>query len=694
MSLDSSSAEIREEEYVLGPTIVDKAKEVSIAGRNTLFWDEYARFWQTRLQLGRECWDYVVGDYFDSTEVDDYNLKEKLIVNIPGLMTKVNALESMQLTGRRNGVIIPVGASDAPDKETINYVLQAIHRANDVPNEKTAAFTDAVVTGYPQFIWLDKDYSWDKSKNIDIYHEHWDAVLPDPYFTRQDLSDCRRIIRVRLMTKQEMKMYYPKRADLIETEIMEGTHPKDYFAQQTFSAEERDRLYQQINSAQDSFNQTGKMYVIESTFFVYVTMNVWHDTKTGDYLMLPPEWKQAEINRWTEMNPNMKKAERNVRMLWTTASAQSGLLLENNKHWFQKNEYPCEMYVPKMWNNKPRGIVEFLRGTTKAEAIARIEHLHSLRQVNDDLIIVQENSIINAQDLNVERSRTGGTVVTREGVSAGDAIQFPLAGKRENMGWKEFSDDMRSQTDRLSTSPNFEGMAQTSQESGKAIESRNRATEKKHTPYMNTYHAFDLRVTRKTLMMIPYAVKAETIFRHVDPNNNVVQVEMNKVTQRDMMTGDPIRIVNNLTNAKYDYVASVTDDSMNAREFELTQFIDIAREILPVVPQEFWPDLLSSAGNRFATEFAENIRKKQEELKKQKPPPEQLKKSLSINSEDIGHNKLLQQILMKEGIITPDMLAASGGQPQQGQPVPGGPPPGQPAPAGPPPGAQIQPQGV
>jgi len=372
LSLDSSSAHVREESYVLTSKIVDKNMEVAIAGRNTLMWDEYARFWQTNLIKGRECWDYVVGDIFDQTEIDDYDLKEKLIINIPGLINKVNSIESMQLSGRRNGVIIPLGDSDAPDKETMNHVLQAIQRSNNVPSEKTMTFTDGMVTSYPQFMWFDKDLSWDQAKNLDVYHEHWDSVLVDPYFTRQDLSDCRRIIRVRLMTKEEMKINYPKRKDVIEKEIMEGTHPKDYFAQQTFSSEERDRLYQQINSAQDSFNQTGKMYVIESQFFVYIEMTVWHDTETGDYLMLPPEWDQPAINRWTEMHQNMKQVKRDVRLLWVTASAQSGVLLENNKHWFQKNEYACEMYIPKMWNNKPRGMIEFLRGTTKAESVGRV----------------------------------------------------------------------------------------------------------------------------------------------------------------------------------------------------------------------------------------------------------------------------------------------------------------------------------
>jgi hypothetical protein len=687
MDYNKRSDTIKEEDYVLGSNIEDRETEIAIAGRNTLFWDEYSRFWQPAMLKGRECWDYVVGDYFSQTELDDYALKEKIVLKIPGLINKVGALESMQLTGRRNGVVVSVGAEDAPDTEAINYVLQAIQRENNVATEKTMTFLDAIVTGYPSFMWFEKDYNWDKGKHLLAYHEHWDAVMPDPYFSRSDLQDCRRIIRIRLASKEEMQIFYPKRAEVIEREIHEGTHPRDYFAQQTFSSAERDSLFAQINSAQDSFNQTGKMYIIESTFFVYVPVPVWWDTQTGDYLMLPPEWDAAAIKEWKAANPQMKQTVRDVRLLWTTASAQSGLLLENNRHWFQKNEFPCEMFIPKMWNNKPYGVIEFLRGTTKGEAVADIEHLHSLRMVNDDLTILQENSIINAQDLTREKGRTGGVVVVRDGVPVGEAISFPLAGKRENVGWNEFSDKMRNNTDRLSTNPNFEGRAETSQESGKAIDRRNKQTQNKFAGDLNSYHDFDLRVTRKELLMIPSIYTANKIFRHINAKNEQVTTEVNRVTERDLMSGVPTRIMNNLAGAKYDYIPAVTDDSLNAREFELSQFIEILQNVLPQMPDaSFWPFLLDSVGNRYATEFASKIREKVEAEANQPEPPQPMKKTLSINSEDLLHNPLVQEILANEGIIRGPMP-----QQQQSQvspegdmmpPAPAGQPQPQPQPIG------------
>jgi len=258
--------------------------------------------------------------------------------------------------------------------------------------------------------------------------------------------------------------------------------------------------------------------------------------------------------------------------------------------------------------------------------------------------------------VNREISRTGGKIVVREGVPLGEAIQFPLAGSRANMGWQEFAVDMQNNTDRLSTNPNSEGAAQSSQESSKVVESRVKANTKKFTPYMNTYHDFDLRVTRKMLMMIPYAIKEQTIFRHVDENNNMVQVEVNKPVERDMMTGDPTRIVNNLLNAKYDYIAAVTDDSMDAKEFEIAQFLEITRDNLQYTPQEFWIPMLRSVGNRFALKYADKLEEVQEQMKEQEPPKEPMKISFSINSEDVTNNKLIQSILVSEGVLDPAIL--------------------------------------
>jgi len=677
MAYDTSSAEVMENEYVLENFIKDKAMEVAIAGRNTLYWDEYQRFWQPALTKGRECFDYLVGNYFSNSELEQYRDQEKIVIKVPNLINKINSLCGMQINAQRDGIIIPQRGENAPDAKTMNYIRKSIQRENSIKEEKDAVFMDGMVTGYPCFMWYDKDYTYTKKRNLAGWHDVWDSTLPDPYFKHEDLSDTRRIIRIRLMDKELMKTSYPKRADVIEQEIREGTHPKDYFAQQTFSSNERNTLFQQINSAQDSFNQTGKMYVIESIFFVHHIMPVWWDTETGDYNILPPEWDEQQRNRWVEMNPNVKKVEKKVKTLWTTASAQSGLLLENNMHWFQTGEFPCEMFIPRMWNNKPYGLIEFLRGTSKAEAVARTEHLHSLRMVNDELTIIQEGSIKNAQDLTKEKGRIGGIVVTREGISADQAISFPFSGKREQMGWIEYAKDMEIQTDKLSTDPNFEGRVDQSQQSGKAASIRNKQTTNKFSPYLASFQRFDLRCGRKEIMMIPYIYTEQTVLRFLnDETKKPDEVEINKVVDRDIMTGAPTKIINNLNGAKYDYVESLTDNSVTAQEQDFDMFKEILAEMMQFIPDKsMWPALLMQTPSVMAQQFGMEIAEQMEKAAKEGPKPEPIKLNMSISGQDVAHNPTVQAILKAQGVLPQEaqsevqaMMAAENGGGAPGQP--------------------------
>lgn len=653
--------EIKPEEYDFKPMPTDIEKESQLAGRVMVYWDEYRRFWAPALRKGQNCWDYVVGEYFTPSEIQQYSDQDKIVMKVPGLVTKLNALEGMQIAGQRSGIILPVGSEDAPDTEAINHVLKSIEKDNHYEAKRTAAFTDGIVTGYPIFTWLDWEWSWDKGRSLSINNDPWNATLPSPMFRDQGLKDCERIMRIRLMSKQEIINAYTYRKEYIEKHVVPSGNPITYFDQPTFTSDERNTIYDQIQSAQESYNKTGKMYVIEELSFVTKMAEIWVDMTTGEAEMLPEDWDEGRVNQWIQFNPNHKRMEMEVQILWVSASTQAGLLVENRRHWFQKNEFPCECYIARMYNNVPAGLFEFLRGTTKGDAIARTEHLHSLRMINDDLTVMQENSIINANDFTKEKGRIGGVLVTRDGTPVGEAIDFPMKGQRENIAWHEFSQNMQMETDKLSTGPSFEGMAESSQESGKAIEKRNQQTSRKFSPYLNTLNFYDLRIHRKILMMIPTVFPYHKVFRYLDPKTQQPgEVELNKPVEWDWATGAAKKIVNNLSGARYDYVESTEDNSPTAKEYELKVFMEIIRDVLPSAPDaSFWPFLLEATPNRMAQEFGRNIQKMMEEKANQPEEPEPMKKSLSITGQDLLHNPLVVEILTKEGYFQ------QGGQPQQ-----------------------------
>lgn len=670
-----SAREIREQDYPLGRANPDQ--ERMIVAKNLILWDADHSFWSKKLSDGKSNFDALVGNIFSDAEKQEYTAQDKLILQIPELVPKINALEGMQIAGRREGVIVPVGGEDAPDTEIIGHLVKDIQRKNHLDMELTATFTDALVSSYPTWIWFEKTVDSDMNNKLEVFHEIWDAVLADPKFTRKDYSDAERLTRIRLMSKSQLIQKYPQRRKQIEGDLRVGNYSDTLFADQSgFTANERDTLFNQINSASDLYSRTGLVYVIERLHMVLIPTVVYASQYTDKVEILPPNWSQAEINRWMEFHPDYQRIEKEMRILWVTTCTATGLLLENNRHWFQEGEFPAEIYVPRMWNNKVYGVVEFLKGSLKGRNVTKIEHLHSLRMANDDLMVVKEGALVNAKDAATEKARTGGILV-RSRFSNPDDIQFPL-NHREQLGWADMSMTFLEDLDRLSVDRNFEGGVQSSQESGRAIERRISQTQVKYSPYLSSINLTNLRTTRKILLMIPYVHTEPEIFRYVDPmSNQPREVHLNEPQEYSWIGEGVARVRNNLCGARYDYVEAEGDNSVTAKEHELVVFTELLEQLGRITEIHVWPFLLTSVPNRMAQEFGRKLQEYFDAQAQAGNQPEPMKKSLSFKGEDLVHNPAVIEILVREGILGPEHLRATPGaanpragssMPPQGQP--------------------------
>lgn len=677
--MSTSPADIREENFVLGK--MTPQEERTLMAKHLLYWDGDAAFWAGKLSGGKANFDALVGDIFSSGEKAEYAAQDKLVLQIPELVPKVNALEGMQIAGRREGIIVPVGGEDAPDTEIIGHLVKSIKRKNSLDLEMTSMFTDGIVAGYTSWIFFDQVPNTEMNRELDVYHEIWDAVLPDPKFTRKDYGDADRLTRIRIMSVQGLIQKYPKRRKEIEAMIGTKFANNPFADQAGFTATERDTLFNQINSAADLLSRSGLVYVIERQHFVYIKTTVWVSQYTTRPEILPSNWSQGEINRWKEFHPDYSPIEKVMKILWVTTGTASGVLLENERHWFQEGEFAAECYVPRLWNNKIYGVVEFLKGSLKGRNVTKIEHLHSLRMSNDDLMIVKEGALVNPKDAATEKGRTGGMIV-RSRSSIPEDIQFPL-NHREQLGWADMSETFLADIDRLSVDRNFEGGVSSSQESGKAIEKRNVQTQMKYSPYLSTFNLTDLRVTRKILLMIPYTYTEQEIFHFVDPKSNQPrQVVLNEEQEYSWVGDGVARVKNNLCGAKYDYVEAEGDNSVTAKEHELAVFNEIMEGLARFPNVQYWPAMLTSVPNRMAQEFGRKLQEQLDAQAKQPPAPEQMKKTLSIAGKDLLHNPRVIEVLVKEGILAPDTQAVpEGGNPQAGStPNPLGQPVSQPSP--------------
>jgi hypothetical protein len=340
-----------------------------------------------------------------------------------------------------------------------------------------------------------------------------------------------------------------------------------------------------------------------------------------------------------------------MKVLWVTTSTASGLLLENDRHWFQEGEFAAEIFVPRMWNNKIYGVVEFLKGSLKGRNVTKIEHLHSLRMANDDLMITKEGALVNPADAAKEKARVGGILVLSRNADPERDIKFPL-NQREQLGWADMSETFLMDLDRLSVDRNFEGGVQSSQESGRAIERRISQTQVKYSPYLSAINLTDLRVTRKILLMIPYIWTEHEIFRYVDPKNGQLkQVAFNEPGSYSWVGEGVQSVKNNLCGARYDYVEAEGDNSATAQEHELVVFNEIMEQLGRLPEPSLWPFLLTSVPNRMAQEFGRKLQEHFDAQAAAGNQPEPMKKSLSIKGEDLLFNPRVIEILVQEGIL-------------------------------------------
>lgn len=654
MSKDSY-LNIREQEYVLGKMTEDQ--ERTLAAKNLVIYENDSRFWSPNLELGRTCFDYVNGDIFTAAEKADYNKKEKIIITNPELIPKLNALEAMQISARKTGVTVAQGPEDAPDVELINRLLINIQQDTNFAQESRQSFLDGMISSFPSWMWFCKSYDWAKNRSIDIFHPAWDSILPEPHFKRTDYFDGNRVTRLCLYDKENLKRDYKHRAKEIEAKIQMPQFEAGTYGSTLYTSAQRDILFNQAKTASQAYDSTGQILVIERNHFVYVDADVWVSPDSEKPEILPEEWTEEEVAKWQQTNPKYEKVNRNVRVLWVTTCTSTGMLLENARHWYQENEFPCEIYIPKMLNNKPHGMVEYLRGPLKGKNVARIEHLHSLRLANDNVIKVKAGSVENARDLPAEIAKSGGIVVINEDADMTD-VEF-VQNRREQTAWNDASNEFQGDMDRIFMDRNVEGGSQSSQESGKAIKQRIEQGQSKQAPYFDTYDSFDLRCIRKILNMIPYVFTEYFMLRYIKEDNTEATAEFNVPTDFDWTTGAVTKVKNNLAGAKYDYREAHGDNSITGREFELKVFQDVLKNILPSMPDtSLWPSLLLSIPNRLANEFGRKIQKQLDAQAEQ--GPEAPKMSFSFTGEDLLYNPIAQGILQQSGYQVPQVPPPSG----------------------------------
>lgn len=614
-----------------------------LAGEILIGFHATRSFWWPKIVAGHACWDLVCGQFFSTEELAEFARQNKIPVQVPELIPKLQAMVGMQIMTRRDPVLVGQRAQDAPSAEDLNVVLKSIEAETALDAEETEAFKDGIVTSYPTFVWFEKSVGYAHRETIEIGHEAWDAVYPDEGFRRNDLKDCTKLYRIRQMSREEILDRYgrgARRPDIEAALAAEGTAGDD----QGWSAEERSTLIRAFAEGSEGFRHN-RHFVVEKLWFQREKVALYMSAASEQLERLPEDWDPRRIAAWEAENPGYQPLEvPDFKRLWVTAVTGSGALLDHGPHWYQEEEFPCEGFVADSFNNRPVGLVEFHRDNLRLGAHMETEQLHSIRHLTDGVVVLLEGAIANLEDVQYELSKPGGRVVVKRGHALGDAIQF-ATNRRENPAWREMKLQTLETLDRLSFDRNFEGGTQSSQESGRVVDMRIKQSQGKLLPTMSNLNRFVHRVRRKLLKILPYVLTEEQTFRWVKGGESR-EVTVNE-PEYDTISGRVKRLINRLDAAKYDFVLDEADNSVSGLENEFQRFLAIMGQAMPNIPPQSWPPILASIPNRICQEMAKNL---EEFAAAQKPPETLARLNVNLDGKDLPYNPLAQALVAKAGL--------------------------------------------
>ena len=659
---------------------VSESAERRIVGMVVNEYEATRLYWLPRIEIGRDVWRKIMGIIFGDAALAEMDAEKKIPIEIAEGWPKYLAVMGMASVSQKSGVVVANYPANAAVPEMVNTALNAIKDEENVKAMQLASFGDGAVSGFPQFIWVDKPQNHLDGQKLLIDRGAWDSTLPDVNFQRVDGKDIGVVFRVMYAKKEDLLALYPKRKKQIEDafrSLPDTSNASDYGT----TSEERNTIFGAIEAAAGETSETGRVHLIERHCMIRRAVEVYWSEDDEKWTSLSPDWDEARREEWKAANPDKKPMMVEAPVHWVTTITLTGQLLENRPHWFQEGRFNCEMFVPHMADGKPVGIFEFATNNWMLSAIAKTEEVHSLRLNNGNPVIYQKGALTKPEQLAYEISSPRGAIEVRQGVNVNNVIKT-LDSKRDNVPWRELHMEAAETNDRLTVDRNVEGGSQSSQEAAKVFGARVAQVKNKYAMALDNFNRFNLRLDSLIVRCWQILTDSHTSLQWVDPESGAMkEAEFNVPQDYDLFTGEPKNVTNRLDLCKYDVVMAESDNSVSGRAAELEQFANIMQAVIST-PPEHWGSVLSQVPNKIAKSIGQSIKAK-EQAAAENPPQNLPKVSVSLPLDKLMNNPPAMQAAQQLMGLQPPMAPGGSEAPQQELP---------PAPSGEPANGPINPE--
>jgi len=379
--------------------------------------DKYAE----AVTLNQSFWSEA--DIDTRFKAGDQTLWNDIYGNLPAFRKKqfyfnrirriTNMITGYQRKHRKSVVAIPVENNDQETSDQYSKLLMwAFNRSNAQECISRAFDAGTVTTGMSLInIWM--DYSRDPvSGDICCDHVPYSGFLIDPYFKKQDLSDCNFIWRRQWLSKKQLMALLPGRESDIEQMTARGNRDGKF----QFQAEAYNYGMYELHSYDEYWYRDLR----EQT--------ILQDLKTGEVV----EWKgeDEELDEFLAMYPQIHRKET---MVPTTklAIVVEGKVMYNGPNPMGIDKYP---FVPFLGYYEPelayfpwrvQGVVRGLRDAQFLYNRRKVIELDILESQVNSGFKYKVDSLVNPKDIYLEGQGKG--IALKKGADMSDVEKIQPA---------------------------------------------------------------------------------------------------------------------------------------------------------------------------------------------------------------------------------------------------------------------------
>jgi hypothetical protein len=354
-----------------------------------------AAFYAESITVNQSFWGEADTD--QRFEAGDQTLWNDLYGNLPAnrrrqfnfnrIRRVVNMISGHQRKNRKSTIVTPIENADNETADQFSKVLTWVNNQENVLETVSEAFHGALVTGMNLLqVWV--DYRSDPvSGNIKVDNCSYNSFLIDPFFRKQDLSDCNAIWKRSFLTKRECISLLPGNKEMI-LELMGNDN--------------RDGKFQFMP---ESYNYGMKNLLTYDEYYYkdYRTQKMMVDTQTGEVM----EWKSqdsAALNHFMQLYPQVTMIEAEIPTVRLAVVVQ-GKVAYDGPNPMGIDQYPfvpvLSYYAPQMpyypW--RIQGVVRNLRDAQYLYNRRKAIELDILESQINSGWKYKENALVNPKDV-------------------------------------------------------------------------------------------------------------------------------------------------------------------------------------------------------------------------------------------------------------------------------------------------------